>query len=278
MPLNEQQTSGPYSADVLNVHDKDLVWVREFGTEVTGDTGQAFTTNFGGAGPDITSEINARLGMLSVSTRGAGVNAFEAPRGTTFELPDWDSFPDSPAIAVGFKAVVLYAHLLNKTRGDGSSNSASSFVDLVLGSENLEGDNLVAPLVCCGIDGNIPINGEPSAVQVDVFNNGGNAGPTESDDVETWGNDVYWRIFMSSQAPTFKTTNLEIAVSQKGLAWQQVASVSMDDLVVRVGAGVRCAADGLLDWARLYTWVITDASGQFIEPPMPETGGRLFTP
>ena len=281
MPFNEQQTSSPYNPDTLNVHDKDLVWVRDFGTETTNETGEKFQTSIGAE--DINKQINARLGMLSVSTRkfGGGIDpgALEAPRGTTFVLPDWDTFPESPNITPGFKAVVLYAHTLYKQRGDGAVlSSDSSFVDLVLGEQSLVGGNLLAKLVCCGIDGNLPLGGEPCAIQVDTFNAGGNAGPTDSADSLDWGNDVYWRIFMSSQAPAFKTTNLEIYVSQKGLGWQLVTSTSIDALVTRVGAGVRCIADGLLDWCRLYTWVIDDADGQYIEPPMPETGGRMFTP
>ncbi len=277
MPLNEQQKAGPYSPDVLNVHDKDLLWVREFGTEVTTETGDKFTTNAGAS--NVEALIDARLGMLNVNSDGSGV---EAPRGSTFlfATPEqWQAFPESPELGPGTIAVVMYAHTLYKDRADGGAvGSGQSFADLILGSEDLIGEAVNSPLIACGISGSDTLGGEPVPINVDTYNLGGDNGPTESDTANDWGSNVYWRILMVTQQPAFKTTSVVVDVSTGGLAWQNVATTSLDNLVTRVGLGVRCVANGMLDWARLYSWVIEEAQGDYILPRPPETGGRMFTP
>jgi hypothetical protein len=142
----------------------------------------------------------------------------------------------------------------------------------------LVGEAVPIPLVACGISGSDPLGSEPFPLQIDTFNNGGDFGPTDTAAAATWGGNMYWRIFLVSTAPAFKQTSVQVEVSRDGIAWQLVAQTSMDDLVSRIGLGVRCVASGLLDWARLYSWVITDVNQNYIMPRPPETGGRLFTP
>jgi len=277
---NYEQNSAPYSADVLAVHDKNLVFYKSFGTNITANVGDQFKTVAGGSA---SAQIDSRLAMLNLRTPAAVSE--QAPAGRSFLTPnmlDPKLFPPAPNLG-DLQFSVLYAHVL---LGQEFPTGATWAVDLILGRVGLIGDAFAEPFFLCSLLTESMIVVAPEVVTPPYgpfqsiaasqsFWATGAGGPVAELATKNLGNDVYFRVIMSTDG--VKTT-CDAAVSQKGVQWMGMAGGSFSGVLGRVGLGVRGIANGLLDWFRIYSYVPTGNDDNGLVPPPPQTGGRLYVP
>jgi len=269
---NFQATSAPYSADNLRVHDKDLVFAKEFGTQTTSDAGDAFTTDSVNLDNN-TNSINARMGMLE--SLNADNNAPESPRGTTFEVPGPDAYPTSPiAFDPNLRIYTMFAHLLLPQTTFSDPDSSVGY--LILAGDGFVGNVPNAPFMAVGIrpEGS-PNEGEEAEALVLEYNNGGDGNnPTSQEESEHWGTNLYIRLGLI-QDVTKQSVDAEIDLSRDGITWTRQDGRFGDFQVTRVGIATSGTTAVWLDWVRTYSHVITSV-GQALVPPQPLTGGRRF--
>ena len=275
---NEQQTSAPYSMDVLDVHDKDLVFAREYGTNVTDAIGDAFFTL---AGPGNVARIDARRGLLVVETPASGP---AAPNGFSFPIPDLldtDKFPLSPFVGPENRFAVLYAHLISLEM---LSVGAPFYTDLVFGSSGLIGDATAEPFATFSIDGGfsviapavdpaIPAPFQPQGVQIEGWTNGATPlGPAGYNGV---GNDVYVRALIGSDGVK---SSITFDYSVRGFGWTNMGSLIVGPFhfLERIGLATRINQVAGLDWLRIYKYVVTGSDATGFTPAPPITGGRRW--
>lgn len=275
MNRNYQPTSAPYTANNLNPHDKDLAWVKEFGTNTTSDVGDIFTTT-----DTATAEmsIDARLGMLMCDQRGADPDTMS---GSTFLIPPWESYAESPAFGPDQKFIFLFAHLLlQETNGVDPSDTNAH---LVLAGEDFVGnvDSKFASAVT--IEPNQDTVGEEAAAAWETWGSGMDSDPTGSDPRDKWGTDLYIRMLIGQDMTDLgKESDMGLFYSRDGLSWTnpEISSqIVADSPLRRVGLGVSSAAGtALLDWVRIYNYPLsgTNQESGTILPPFPVIGGRRF--
>ena len=280
MPQNEQAASTPYSADNLAPHDKDLRYILEFGTEVTEEVGESFTTNQV-LTPDIPASIDARRGVLQLESFSEEVEGdLLAPRGNTFLMPDWDTFPASPA-AGGVIFSVMYAKIcLKQTPLDFSAGygGVPSF-GLVLAPENYVGQ--------VAVDAEAQFFGQfPAGSVTDILQTGLIVGDTVSpisSNILASSASIYFCILHSTDGVA--KSDVVPMWSHDGACWYSmldfVSGLGVDYVTRRVGLYVQGALCASLDWFRSYQYVIeeitTNGANPF-QPPFPDTGGRLYIP
>jgi len=269
--LNYQATSAPYSADNLKPHDKDLAWTMEFGTETTEATGDAFNTTDSGGPAKVT--VNARMGMLQCVQDSDDPDTMS---GSSFLLPPWSTWGDSPALGPDVKSIVLMAHvLLSETNIDDPSGT-NGF--LLLAAEDFVGNVDSEDCTTVGILGGFE---EEASFHVANYGSGAGQPPTDEGDVEAWGTNLYFRLMILGDVDEEKQSEAFVWVSRDGLSWTFIdqTQISGNGGLRRVGLGVTGAPGvALLDWVRIYNYPLAgfDEDGGVLEPPMPITGGRLF--
>jgi len=273
----EQATSAPYSLDVLDSHDDGLVFAKEFGTNVTGNLGDAFQTT-GGISIPANAAIDARLGMLEVQSFVPDIQTFAEPRGRTFVTPDWATYPTSPLVEDEGSLIVIFAHVIYRF-DQNVGTLANNFVDLVLGPLALVGNAPTIPFATCSIQsgGDMGANNrqESNVVTAEWLN--GPAGPSVEMIGDNWGGDVYWRLIAVGGVGK-ETEVFSVSVSRSGLNWVDLGQLEVggSDEMRRIGLAVRGLAWGALDWVRIYTYVAVDQDNTIFIPAPPKTGGRLF--
>lgn len=272
--MNSQQTSSPYSLDVLQPHDPELVAALEFGTNVTADTGQPFNTQ-NIPTEDVRRDIEPRLGVLRAwIDSDAGDTPTDEPRGLTYEIPDWTiNNPGSPALG-DVPCAAFFAHVLwldDFVGGPGQDAAA-----LVLGGPGLVGNVAAEPFTSIGLQRNPSVVEHPLADGVlNTWDPGGGGGlPATTDLIPNLGQGAYVRM-LAFYDPKADETELIGWMSRDGLSWTNIGFGEVPGIVRRVGVSLRGEGFVGLDWVRVYQWVVTNLS-----PIMPQqqTGGRLFVP
>lgn len=263
----------PYFVDTPTAHDQDLIFNREFGSNINPPIGDAFVTTTA-VEVDAGASVNARTGMLELTTL-EDQGEFPEPRGRSFLLPAWSTLPESPFLGAGTRAMVIYSHVLY--RQEPFLFEDPPFVDLILGDDALIGHAPSTPFITASIESQFNQMGPnvtPAALNMSQWDTGP-SGPEVADTGDFWGKDIYFRVLIINDE--LKGSDLQIEVSETGLAWTVLAFGSIGDEIElrRVGLSVRGRCMGALDWIRAYSYVITGSEGFFI-PLLPETGSRLF--
>lgn len=270
---NYQATSAPYSADNLKVHDKNLVFTREFGTNITDQAGDAFTTD----SVDVTdnaNSINSRMAMLE--TVSVDPSAPNSPRGTTFEVPPADVYSTSPLAGdPNIRFYTMYAHLLAAESTLGEPDASTAY--LILADDGFVGNVPNAPFNAIAIrpEGGGPNFGEEAENLIMEFANGGDGlNPTQTEIHSHWGTNVYIRLVII-QDVTKQSNDTEVWLSRDGMTWTHLESLTGDFNINRVGIATSGQGRVWLDWLRTYDYVI-DFVGPSLIPAPPLTGGRRF--
>ncbi len=275
MNQNYQPTSAPYSADNLDPHDPGLVWSKEFGTNTTADTGQAFNTSDSSGAPTMT--VDARLGMLKCEQNGEDPDSMA---GSTFLLPEWESFAESPALGPDNRLMLVHAHLLLQEVHPGDPNGTHAM--LVMGSENFVGN--VDDIGPTSVSIRHAEGGEatPASVIVDYWGANADNSPTDTFENDLWGTNLYIRMLIGQNISDLgKESEMGLFLSQDGISWTlaQSLQVGNDGAMRRIGLGVYGApGTALLDWVRVYDYALesfSQESGVF-RPNYPLIGGRRF--
>jgi len=267
---NEQATSAPYAQDNLATHDFALVWAREFGTETTTNVGDAVQA---GAIDEAEASINARLGMLQVSTLGNSPES-AITRGRNFVTPEWGTYPLSPLFGFDIRTIMIYAHTFMSQTEESAPND-TEYVDLLLGGIDFVGEVAAEPFSTCSI--RFPSTAgltiaQPDANVEDWADGVSPEGPAVG---VAWGNGLYWRILAATDG--LKETDLIVDVSRDGIGWTQLGQFVLAEPLRRIGLGCRGLCTGLLDWCRIYVSPFDDFDSYFLPRP-PKTGGRLYIP
>lgn len=264
---NYQPTSAPYSADNLPVHETDLAWVREFGTETTEATGQAFSTS----GASTVNTVNGRMGMLECLQDADS----ETMSGTTFLIPPWSTYADSPILGPDSKAICLIAHFFLPEANLIDPESPTAL--LILAAEDFVGNvdsNDVSAVAIRGRSGR-----EADAI-FQNYGNGAGSDPTNDDEVEQWGTDLYVRLVITGDVAEEKESEALLWLARDGLSWTPTSSgqITADGTFRRIGLGVTGGpGKAWLDWVRIYNYPLAAISEQgVLSPPLPLTGGRRF--
>lgn len=283
MPLQNQATSNPYSANVLAPHDVGLLGALEFGTNLATDVGVFFDWDSGVIG-GYQASIDARLAMLSIR---ASLDGDVAPRGQSFPLlppSEWPLIVGGPF--AGQPGAVLYVHQYLRqhfttfpaTPAAAVENRAgvmigypSNLSGIVLAvSQNTFAASIIAPQ---------PIVGPPPVIVPTILFDAWSyiAGvPTGQSQGPNGAAERFWRFAMVAE-PTETEIEVFAAGSRDGLGWQECAQGECqvpDLLALSLGAYVRAGGNTcLLDWARLYR---LPENFDPANPVYPDTGGRLF--
>ena len=276
MPLQTQATHAGYSADNLKPHDAGIRWVKEFGTNVTLDVGDAFQT---GAAPSTQpfAAINSRFGSLNISSMAD--NPAELPvKGQTFVLPPWADFASIPPVESSVRTAILYAHFRMNYEPENASELPTFRASLILAPLGFVGQVPNVGYASISIQGNVatdPARPE-SDVVVEIYGNGGNAPPDTSDLNPAWGNDIYVQCLMATDLDE-KETEIAVSISRNGIAWTRVGFIEVEGGLRRVGLGTSGHVIAGLDWVRIYDYAPVTVDGM-LEPPPPATGGKMFLP
>lgn len=94
MPPYYQQNHNPYSPDVLDPHDTNLLWSRDWANQRVSELGEPFIYEPDDPQPvpDVNATVNARAGALRIFW-SEEVDDSRLPRGRSFLLPDWTQGP-----------------------------------------------------------------------------------------------------------------------------------------------------------------------------------------
>lgn len=269
---NYQPTSAPYNADNLKPHDAQLVWMREFGTETTENTGEAFSGN-----PLVATvnKIDARTGYLEVKQNSEDADDTSV-NGTTFLLPKWSDYPPTPIFGTGPddpRVICLYAHLL-LAEGDNFDGPASA--QLILAPEDFVGN--VGAIGCAGIGPVMDNQPQEDSVAITGWNAGAGQIPTNAVQVPLWGSNIYLRLLIAGD--DFKESELTAHISRDGLSWTALADLQVPgngNPMRRVGMGmIGGQGFGWLDWVRVYSFPLTGVNAGLTIPPFPLTGDRRY--
>ncbi len=271
---NYQPTSAPYTADNLKPHDKDLAWVKEFGTNTTQNIGETFITSDAGGPPEIS--VNARLGMLQNIQGNADPDTMA---GSTFLIPPWSSYPPTifePQVA----AICLFAHFLlaDSNMDDPEASTAA----LVFGAEDFVGNVDAKRCSVVGIGTGEGLNfGQPAAALLAQFGLGAGFDPTDDERVSHWGTSLYVRAMILGDVAEAKQSEGIVWVSRDGMSWTLLDffDVVADGPFRRIGlATLGGASTGYLDWVRIYNYPLEGIKSEesVLVPPLPITGDRRF--
>lgn len=273
---NLQPTSSPYSADLLRPHDRELAWVKEFGTNTTEDVGDAFETNFASTG-DPLALVEARFGTLAISTMSIASDT--VPKGRSFLIPPWSTYKDAPVLGVpGLKMIVIYAHMYLFQEADDSAGTNNS-AGFILSTEDLIGTAPTEPFMQFNIKPVAPIvlGVRPEHnLQMEEWNIGG-AGMNPNPFVvnPAWGSNLYFQVITIGDGVKF--ASCICSISRDGITWTNVGTFGFPGVLRRVGLSITGREIAGLDWVRIYNYPAITADNIF-EPPPPATGSRLFTP
>lgn len=308
---NYQATHAPYAADVLRPHDQQLIFQREFGTEVNPDPGDTFNTENGG--PALKWRRDPRSGSLEVFA-DSNVPDFAQAKGQSFLIPDWTQGPDylpDVGAAEGQKAVAVIGRFRCPSPPTPISDYLGGIpgVGLVLGQENLVGDveDTNFTLVELRPDQEWNVNppvapppwdapggfwvASPSYVRTAEFE----ANPVQPNPpIEQsaaarsapifGGMDVYLKAFCLWSEKQ-GSTSVFAACSQNGLAWSPCGFGEVEGNVMRrIGISVRAANMwGAVDWLRVYQLTFPGTEAELAENMNEamlffgaQTGGRLY--
>lgn len=290
--MNYQSPAAPYAADSLDVHDKGLIFAREFGTNVGADPGDTFNTA-AGTSPAIWRRC-PRTGVLEIQVNefvGPGFAGSTLPRGQSFLIPDWMAptapqfLPDIPE-AAGTHAINIVAHIRMPTVSQDAPNDylattpypAAGFI---VGQENLIGDIEDTAFALFETRGNylsqlnptlLPPYSAPPPWDLAAFsvwapdppyfrqseweqNPAPPGPPLESPGAASalgWGADIYIRLLCIWTEKDPEGVEILPFVSNNGLAWTPMRGTEVEGLLRRVGICVRGVALGQLDWVRVY--------------------------
>lgn len=271
-----QPTSAPYNADNLKPHDTDLVWTQEFGTETTENVGQSFvTSDAGGSSQNI---VDARTGMLQVRSVAPDPDSMT---GTTFLIPPWSTYAESPIIGPQGKAIMLFAHfLLPESNVDDPAGTAAL---LVLAAEDfvgfVDGKNCSAVAIKGSENPDI---GEEADILIQSYGNGADDSPTDEEDRQHWGTNLYIRmLIVTDTTDEEKESDAFVWSSRDGLSWTLLGNVQItaDGQFRRIGLGISGAAGmAALDWVRIYSYPLSgfQEDGGVFTPVFPVTGDRRY--
>jgi len=271
---NYQPTSAPYSADNLGPHDEGLALAIEFGTDVTAETGQAFvTSDAGGAG---TPSINARLGMLQFTQDSADPDSMA---GTTFLIPPWSTYDESPVLGPDAKVIVVYAHFLCNEMAFGDAEDSHAL--LVLADEDFVGNVDNEDCTAIAIRGSGEDEGVEADALIQVYGNGAGQQPSDEEEKTRWGTNLYVRLIIVGDTAEEKESEAGLWLSRDGLTWTPAGEfqIQASGSFRRIGIGyVGTNGTCWLDWLRIYNYRLTGAGQeeQIFQPPLPLTGGRRF--
>lgn len=272
---NSQKTSNPYSADSLQPRDTELVWAREFQTEVTGETGEAF----GDLIPTDVIAVEPRIGF-------AGVSSIDGPdnltvRGTTFLTPEWSTYKTSPlGGGAELKFIAVYAKLRMYFEVQGPPSEPVAY--LVFGQEGLVGQANAEPFGAVAMPAT-PQGGArmDNDVQVEDFTLGYALPSTQTSGVfNQLGNTVYVRaIFGAIADDPGKGTDGTFEFSHDGVTWYKTnGQFQLPGHLRRMGIAVQGQCIAGVEFMRIYTYVpvaVTSTSTATL-PGAPLTGSRLF--
>lgn len=267
--MTSQQTSVPYSADVLQPHDTDLFFAVELGTNVTQNAGEPFNTQ-AVVTENARTAVDGRLGMLRCwIDPDQGDTPSDSPRGSTYLIPDWSNLPPSPALAV--PTIAIFAHLINLDASFAGSGSESG---VVFGGLGLVGDVPAEIFTTTGLSRQLsPL--DPWNMIAAYWGSGGGGGAPDFDNVSiSFGQNLYVRALCFYDPKGDETEIASIAISRDGLGWWECGSGEVPGLLRRVGVYQRQDGFGALDWIRVYNWPLASIAGPLL--PQPQTGGRLF--
>lgn len=270
---NYQPTSAPYNADNLKPHDKDLVWLKEFGTNTTQNTGEGFNTGDSGGPPKMS--INARLGMLQEIQDGADA---ETMAGSTFLIPPWSSYPPTvfePQVA----AICLFGHIL--LADSNMDDPESSSCGLVFGAEDFVGNVDAKNASIVGLTTEATPFGAPASTVLAQFGTGAGAPPTDDQQAPFWGTDLYIRMLLVGDVAEAKQSEGIVWVSQNGLSWTllDLFDIVADGPLRRIGlATLGAQTTAYLDWLRIYAYRLEGLTAEeaVLVPTLPVTGDRRF--
>lgn len=269
---NYQPTSAPYSADNLPAHDEDIAWIKEFGTETTEATGQAFTAS--PATPTINT-VNARMGMLECRQ---GADGAEFMSGTTFLIPPWSTYAEGSVPEL--RTICLMAHFLLAEQNLFDPDDVRAL--LILAAEDFVGDVSGQDVTAIAIrtPGGLEAGVEASAV-LQSYANGAGALPTTEVEYTRWGTSLYVRLLIIGDVAEEKESEMTLWTSRNGSSWsmQSQPQVTAEGAFRRIGLGVSGAAGtAWLDWVRIYNYRLQSVSAEgALTPQLPLTGGRLFS-
>jgi hypothetical protein len=274
---NYQPTSAPYTADLLKPHDKNLVWLKEFGTNTTHNVGENFQT--ADAGGPVKLSVNARLGMLqSIQDGGEGTTM----AGTSYLIPPWSSYPPSP-LDPAVAAVCLFGHFLLADSNIDDPEETRGL--LVFGAEDFVGN--VDAKTCTTIEiasapgGAVSSQGEEATLVVSQFGAGAGQDPTSTITFPHWGTNLYVRMMILGDVAEAKQAESVVWISRDGISWTVIEFVSIeaDGPLRRIGVGTRGGpATAYLDWLRIYSYAIEGSTGDgaVLVPTLPLTGDRRY--
>lgn len=273
---NYQDTSSPYSADLLAPHDVGIQKILEFGTETTLDSGDAFT---GSLGFSTVNSVNARVGMLEVQQLNSGVTKENGVAGSTFLLPEWSSYPPSPFFGSAPddpRVICIYAHLLKREANVQDPEEDTAL--LMLAGEDFVGDVSIIQSTGIGLIGDAPEDGAEGGLTIKQWSNGTGVEATSEDTNVLWGSNLYIRLIAIGDDT--KETDVGIDVSRDGLTWTHIVDTQVlanGEAMRRIGLGYTGGTGvAWLDWVRVYAYPVAGDVDGLLQPLAPLTGARRY--